>query len=272
MRRAAIILSSVALAFTVGACGEKSGDGGGGAGGDTGRVALRSLDELSKAVNEKAQSKNTVHLTMTGEIAGEKLDGTGDFKLGTDDLAMKMTMTTPEGEIEAVLLDAVLYVKTPEELEPGKPWVKIDTRDDNPIAKALGAAFKQAQENGDPRKAIEQFKAAGGTINSSKEEDLNGKKTVHYSLTIDLKKMAEAQTDPEAKKALEAAAAQGTTTFPADLWLDEENLPVRMVVEVPTPDASGAVTKGKMQMDFSDWGKSVDITAPPAEQVAELPS
>jgi hypothetical protein len=269
MRKAAILVSGLALALTLGGCGDKADSGNAGA--DTGTVALRSIGDLSKAVNEQAQSKNSVHVVMSGEGAGEKLDGHGDMRFGTDDVAMKLTMTTSEGQIEAVLLDAVFYVKVPQEVEPGKSWVKIDTRDDSPLAKALAAAFKQAQDNGDPRKALEQFEAAGGEITATKEEELNGKKTVHYSLKIDIKKMAENQQDPDLKKLFEEAAKQGTTTFPVELWLDQENLPVRMVIDMPTADASGKVASSKMQIDFSDWGKPVEIAAPPADQVTELP-
>jgi hypothetical protein len=32
------------------------------------------------------------------------------------------------------------------------------------------------------------------------------------------------------------------------------------------------MTSVKMQVDYTDWGKPVEIAAPPADQVAELPA
>lgn len=53
---------------------------------------------------------------------------------------------------------------------------------------------------------------------------------------------------------------QGATT---DLYVGEDDLIERVVVDTGS---------GKVEMTYSDWGKDVDIEAPPASQVTEMPT
>lgn len=277
MRKAGIALSAFALALTLGACGDNGGSdssssntGGNNNGG--GSVAAASLADLAKSIGEQTAETNTAHMKITADAAGQKLSGEGDLRMSADDAAMSMDMTTPEGTMSMVLLDNVFYIKLPQELEPGKSWVKIDSNDDNPIAKALGGMTEQMSKNADPRATLEQFEKAG-EITDTKEEEIDGKQTTHYTITVDVEKLAENQEDPAMKSAMDQSIKAGLKDFPVDVWIDEEDLPVRFTMDMPTPNpATGENTSVKMQIDYTDWGKPVEIAAPPAGEIAEFPT
>ncbi len=280
MRKAGIALSAFALALTLGACGDNGGSGGSSnTGGDNGNgngggsVAAASLAELAKSIGEQTSETDTAHMKITADAAGQELSGEGDMKMGAGEAAMSMEMTTPEGTISMVLLDNIFYIKMPQgqELEPGKPWLKIDPNDDNPMAKALGGMTEQMSKNADPRATLEQFEKSG-EITDTKTEELNGEQTTHYTVTVDVEKLAQNQEDPTMKSAMDQAIKAGLKDFPMDLWVNEDDLPVRVTLDMPTPNpATGKTESVKMQIDYTDWGKPVDIAAPSPAEVAEFP-
>ncbi|MBB4903966.1 LolA-like protein [Actinophytocola algeriensis] len=278
MRKAGIALSAFALALTLGACGDNGGSGdssSNNSGGDSsggGSVAAASLADLAKSIGEQTSETSTAHMKISADAAGQQLTGEGDLRMSADNAAMSMDMTTPEGTMSMVLLDNIFYIKLPQELEPGKSWLKIDANDkSNPMAQALGGMTEQMSKNADPRATLEQFEKAG-EITDTKEEELDGKQTTHYTITVDVEKLAANQEDPTMKSAMDQAIQSGLKDFPVDVWIDEDDLPVRFTMDMPTPNpASGKTESVKMQIDYTDWGKPVDITAPAADEIAEFP-
>ncbi len=227
-----------------------------------GKQAFDSLKSLSDAVAEKSSGAKSAHVTFTGDAGGQSIKGEGDFSFGAD-TAMRMTVDSPEGAMTVLFVGETIYIKTPQELQPGKAWLKIDLSSDNPLTKSLGGSLDSIKET-DPSKALAQL-AGAGEITATEKETLDGAETTHYSITVDVAKLdgGAMGMDPTAVAELEKA---GVKELPVEIWVDGDNLPVRFVTEVP---AGGA--KAKVQADYSDWGKAVDITAPPAAEVAELP-
>jgi hypothetical protein len=267
MRKAGIVLSAFVLAVTLGACGGTSTD----AKDTNGQAGGLSLVDLAKSIGDETAEKSSAHMRITGKAAGQDITGEGDLKFGADAAALSMDMTTPQGSISMVFLDGVLYVKTPQELQPGKAWLRIDSTSKSPIAKALSSVNEQLGKNADPRAALKEFEKSG-EITATQEEELGGTKTTHYTITVNVQKMADNQTDPAQKKAMQDAIAAGMKDFPVDVWVDAEGLPSRFRLDTPTPDGSGGMTSVRMQVDYTNWGKPVEIAAPPADQIAELPA
>jgi len=264
MRTTATTLTALALAVTLSACG---GSADSGAPAVTGEVA-----NLAKSIGDNTVEKNSAHMVFTGGAGGQQVTGEGDIQFGKSDTAVRMDMTTPTGPMTMVLTDGVLYLKPPTEVAPGKAWVKIDSTSDGPVAKALGSLTQQLRNNADPRRTLAQFQTAG-SITATKSEDLNGVPTTHHTITVDVRKLVEAQQDPTFKKAMTEAVDGGLKDFPVDVWLDEQDLPVRIALAMPAPDpATGKTTQATVQVDYSAWGAPVTIDAPPADQVTNLPS
>jgi len=276
MRKAGIALSAFALAVTLGACSGNDNSGGstpntGAQNGGDAPVVAANLVDLAKSLGEETAAASTAHMTLTGDVAGMSMTGEGDLRFGADDAAISMNMSTTEGNMSMVFLDGVLYMKLPQELEAGKPWIKIDSSTNSEIAAALGSANEQLSKSVDPRKALQEFEKAG-EITDSEETEIDGKKVTHYTITVDAQKLVDTQTDPAAKAEAQKAVDAGMKEFPVEVWIDEEGLPARFAMEMAAPDGSGSTATVKMQVDYTQWGEPVDIAAPPAEQIAELPA
>ena len=121
--------------------------------------------------------------------------------------------------------------------------------------------------------------SAGGKLTRTSREELNGQQTTHYSARVDTNKIADSQQDPQLKQLMEMVARSGVNNYPIDIWVNNDNLPVRFTTKVPQPDVSGVTGKQAkapkigpttVTITYSDWGKPVQIKAPPANQVGEL--
>jgi hypothetical protein len=229
------------------------------------------FEDLTASVAENTAAKPSVHFDLTMEVAGQSFTGNGAGNLGAQP-ALRMTMSVPPaGQMDMRLVGDVLYLRLPQEITPGKPWVRVDPNGNDPISRTLGAGLRQLKQNGDPSQTLKQFEGAG-VITAKADEQLNGKATTRYSITIDMKKVAASQTDPDLRKMIDQALQSGVDTFPMQLWLDQENLPVRTTMEIPFKNPSTQqVDQIRISIDYSEWGKPVEVSAPPAEQVSEVP-
>lgn len=273
MRKLTAGLSALALAVTLGACGSNSvsgsGSGTGNSGGGGSEEAATNLAALTQQIGEKATEKNTAHMTLAAEAAGQQINAEGDVEFSGDDIKMTMDMEIPgQGNISMVFAEGIMYIEMPTELEPGKSWIKIDPNGDDAMSKALGGTFDEMRKNADPRASLEQMKDAG-EITAEEQVELNGEQTTHYSIILDAEKLAAQQNDPDAKKAMEMMDVK---EFPVELWINEDQLPVRMTMEMAMADpASGQAVESTFQMDYTNWGEPVEITVPSDDQIAQMP-
>ncbi|GAB3458972.1 DUF6612 family protein [Actinophytocola sediminis] len=274
MRKLTAALSAMALAVTLGACGTtdvagsgSAGDGNNSGGGGSGEAATN-LAALTQQIGEKTE-KTSAHMTLDANAAGEEITAEGDVEFSGDDIAMTMDMALPgQGSISMVFAEGIMYIQMPQELEPGKSWLKIDPNGDDAMSKALGSTFDEMRKNADPRASLEQMKDAG-EITAEEQVELNGEQTTHYSILVDVEKMAANQDNPDAKKALELMEVK---EFPVELWLNEDQLPVRMTMDMAMSDpASGQSVEATFQTDYTNWGEPVEITVPSPDQIAEMP-
>jgi hypothetical protein len=264
MRTIARLTCGVAVvALALAGCSKETGTPvGSGPGAD---AKVDSLVTLADLVKRKSTEKQAAHVTIAVDAGGEAITGAGDMRFG-DKPAMDLKMSVPEmAELTLRFVDGVFYFKLPEEPEPGKPWVKIDTNGTDELSQALGNVVAQMKDSGDPSQLLSNLQRAG-TITATKTEQLNGKSTTHYTVTVDVAKLAAQQP------ALAAATKAGISSFPLDVWLDADNLPARITVNTPYTDPKTQQTaQVKVQADYTDWGKRVDVTAPPAGEIAKLP-
>lgn len=239
------------------------------AGGDAGTGAFDSIKALSDAVSEKSTSAQSAKVSMKTKAAGQNIDAEGAFKFAGEDTAMQMTMSMPGlGEMEMRLVDGIFYMKMPAELTGGnaaKPWIKIDPNDpSNPLAQQMDGAMGTV-EKADPRKMLEQL-AQSGTIKDVKADSINGEDAKKYTIEVELAKLGEDNNlgiDPTAVKELEKA---GVKTITYDVWVNDDNLPLRFVTEMQVMGQNVEV-----QADYTDWGTPVEVEAPPASEIGEMP-
>jgi hypothetical protein len=183
-------------------------------------------------------------------------------------LSVNMDMFGRQMEIR--LVDKTIYLKRPEsprgQADPAKPWTKISIDDSTPAGKALSENYGELAAQNDPSQMLEQIQKAG-TIKKSEATTLDGEPANHYTFDLDLAKLADlmpAGLPAEAKTQLEGKDIH----FPMDVWVNSDQLPMQTVMAM---SSLGGAQLGSMKVTrkYTDWGVAVDITAPPADQIAE---
>jgi hypothetical protein len=256
--------SSVAGSPTVAGAGGSTSQGG--AGSQLGSQ-VKTVSDLSNLVGNSVEQATTVQVTMKSGVGTT----TGSIKFG-DPVAEKMTLDTPNGSEQVLLVDNVFYMQIPGMQDvTDKPWIKIDPNDSsNPASQIFAALVNSIKENADPSQMIKNLEA-GGTLTGTDTEQLGGQSTTHYKITVDVDKMIANQTDPTMKQLLGMAEQQGLKNYPVEVWLDGHGLPVQTTIDMPS--LSGAPGSGGVStVTYTDWGAPVTITAPPADQVGTMPS
>ncbi|MGC9667857.1 hypothetical protein ACNTMW_15040 [Planosporangium sp. 12N6] len=213
---------------------------------------------LQKA-GEKSGDAKSVVISMQGTTAGKKFQAKGAVALSTP-VTAQLTMDDPEdGPTEVRMLGTVIYVQVPAKDRAdldGKTWMKMDLGKDS---KNTGE-FARQFDDVDPRKQVKTM-IDSGALSVVGEETVAGVKTVHYASTAPMSTylaQLDPATRPEAEKAM---SAQGIKEVKTDLWVDEQYLMRRSHVVLGDTD---------MTTDYSDYGKPVTVTEPPAAEVFDM--
>jgi hypothetical protein len=220
-------------------------------------VSAAQLAGLFKAAFEKASSAH-VSLTSTGST-GIKADGDADY---SKPVKVQMTMTLPSmGQAEVRLVDNVLYLKL---AMLGDKYVKVDLNSpDNPLGPLVSSGL-------DPSSLVDGLEGAITKATYVGRENVDGDQLDHYSATVDTDKLlAAASSALPSNLASQTPSASSlpsgvpaTTTY--DMWFDAQGYFRQMGIDLGD---TGAFTA-----KFSNWGEKVDIEAPPADEVTDMPS
>lgn len=205
--------------------------------------------EFMDMLEEAFEGATTAHVTMTND--GEfGMSAEGDVDYSSTPPSMSITMSNPAmgGEIETVLVDGAMYMKAAE--LGGDKYIKMDL---DAAAQGLGGEDLSSQM--DPRKSLGKMEEAVSSVTYVGEEDVDGEDMERYSLAIDTQKMV---------GDLGTGAAEMPAELSYDIWFDDEGLFRRTAMDM-------GEKAGTMEMTLSDWGKDVEIKAPPADQVVEMP-
>jgi hypothetical protein len=220
----------------------------GGCGGG-GTSAAPDVGELAAAVTAQTASRRSAHVTFE-TAAGTR--GQGDYRVAPD-LAAELSMTSAVGATRFILLDKVIYLRLPQNDRTPRPWTRFA---------AGGAQLADALiDQADIGRQLEKIRSAG-TITGSATEHLDGRPTTRYTIDVTVARLIEAERDDVVRESLRELAKRGTTTIPYRLWLDGENLPVRIAVDLPGRSST---------TNYTRWGEPVAVAAPPAAQVSDAP-
>ncbi|MFI6069131.1 hypothetical protein ACIA47_28225 [Micromonospora sp. NPDC051227] len=260
-KKPALVTVSALTAFAVSACGVTSG------GSDEPKqpsVLELLASDLKGSLLKTAEATNktdSVTVTMTGTMGGEKISMQGVLDLG-DPLKAEMTMTNVKGAKTTVrMIGAVIFTEIPAEGRTsagGKRWMKMDLTG---LGEMTGTDFTKQFEDADPVKQVKTLLAIEGTTVVG-QETVSGVPTVHYTVTTPVATYLR-QIDAGRRAATEQAlAAQGVKELKIDLWVDEQYRPRR----------AGMVMgkMGDMVIDYTDYGKAVTIESPPPAETADF--
>jgi hypothetical protein len=222
-------------------------------------------------------------ITMSVAAAGEDLSFSGDADIDNEHKRVDMTMDLGMlgGEMQLLMDDGVVYMRSPAFQDAGTEWVSMDPSKMDPATAAQFGGFGTGTT--DPSAYVGLF-AGVFDVKASGEQDLNGVSTTHYVGTIDLKKVLKGFSDvvgEDADKATRKQLKEVVKRFeslgidqsiPFEIWIDGEGLPRRQRITMDfgklVPGAEDASME--MTVDFSDFGKPVHITIPDPSEVTDM--
>ena len=226
--------------------------------------AEQALSKIADQLDGMDSWKFTID--MTGPVA---MSGTGAYQVSP--LAMEMNFdkfdvggqTLGDG-IKMRMIDDVIYMNLGQLTQSlGGEWVKIDTSKSGQFGE-LGEAFSQQ----DPRVQMRLF-ASAADARVVGTETIDGVDTTHYAATLDPNDIGEvaglsASELSGVKKAFDQA---GVDSLKYDVWVDSDFRPRQIKVNVPS--SAGELD---MTMRITDINSPVEISAPPASDVVEMPT
>lgn len=210
-----------------------------------------SQDDVADMLKTATTAMKTAHVKMDmgGQASGQSMSITAEGDMQVSPLAEHLTMSLAGQQIETIMVDNVMYMKSPL-LGGGDKWAKTD------LSKALGSSgLSDAMSN--PLSLIDNMADAVKSATFKGDEQVGGVDAKHYTLVVDGKKLMSSM----------GSAASGVPVpgdINQDVWLDSKG---RMVQSKTAMGSTGNVT-----MNLSDFDKDVSISAPPASQVTELPT
>ncbi|HEX6596041.1 MAG TPA: LppX_LprAFG lipoprotein [Acidimicrobiales bacterium] len=220
------------------------------------------------AINIAVASTGTTG-AVTGEGAFDLQEGRGAFSLNLGAFGASFGATT----LDAVLEGSTIFVRVPPQLAAAagnKQWVRIDL---STLSQQTGVdigSLGQLQSV-DPSQALRFLEGAVDDMEEVGEEPVRGEQTTHYRGTVDLRR-ASAEVDADARAAVDQAIESlGTSTFPADVWVDDEGRLRKLSFEIARTDA-GPQSAGRVELELYDFGTDVNAQPPPADQTTDLTS
>lgn len=215
--------------------------------------------DFVKTISDGLAASTTAHMAMkmsSGAAGGMTAEGDLDYTSTPPSVAMTMTMPTVSTDtLDLRMVDGIMYLSMGQ-LTSGKFW-KIDPSDPNGPMAALGMDKLMDQMN--PAKALEAAGDGIRTVTYAGDED----ELHHYTVTVDTKKMLAAMGSGLPAQ----LGAQVPSDLTYDVWLDDQDRFSKMRMDdLPTGSATGT-----LEITITDWGKNVDIKAPPAGEVTPMP-
>ncbi|WP_086825108.1 hypothetical protein [Allokutzneria sp. NRRL B-24872] len=230
---------------------------------------LGSASEFVTAVNEGMRAKKTATVTAEAQ-AGEGITSTHVTGLlrfdGGDRVSTSTVTTTPEGRATVLMLAGENFMQSlnTAKQNPAKPWKRLappgkygDMSSDLLLSKSLA-------EEVHPVLKIDWLRSSG-TLEATAEESVDGVPTIRYTITVDMAKVLKSvatQNNLQLNAQLEHDISAGKTSVKHEVWVGQGTVPLRWRTTAPGPDKKPLSTT----TTFQDWGKPVELTAPPADQ------
>lgn len=263
VRSTTIALSAVALAATLGACGQATDttkpDSNGAGQEQSSGPGFSDIASLVSGADSSMGEKKTVvmGIQMSGGAAVMP-----QMRCQVDIAQTSMACTGDT--MELVATPDATYTKIPGLAETtGKAWIKTVTDPNNPLSGGAQAGSFQKMTD------FKQMLPAGSTITSSAPEKVDGKDATRYEITTDLTK-AVAEGAPEQKAMYKVLVDSGITEVKQTVWADADGLPAKVNAVTPPMNVMGQqVPETTTTVTYKDWGKPVTITVPPADQVQQ---
>lgn len=272
-RRLVAAVAAPLLVVSLAACGSDKGGDKTSASGDSSSASqdepstpdLKAGEEIDPAdflaqVKSGVEGATTSTTSMKMSISGMEISMEGQVDYTTDPPEMAITMSMPmlgEDPMDMRIVDGFAYMNMGA-LTDNK-FVKSALDDPNG---ALGD-MTGLSDSMDPAKSLENFSAGFDKVVYVGQESVDGVDASHYQLTVDTTKIGSALSELGATGA-DPSSLGLPETLTYDVWLDSDSRMTKSVIELGD--------LGSMEMTASNWGEPVDIQAPSADQITDMPA
>lgn len=166
-----------------------------------------------------------------------------------------------------LLIGDTAYVKAPmvSQVFKGKQWVKLSIAEAGKSAGADFGGLVDQMRRVDPI-ANTQMLTASKDAREVGQETVDGVRTRHYQGTYSVEEALTKLDKGQRARLREELNGSGLDKMNFDLWVDGEQLPRKLVLK---SNGAGQGT-ATVTVAYRDFGKRVNITAPPAGEVADL--
>jgi hypothetical protein len=256
---------------------------------NTGDAAVSALRSAPDAAAEAGTAQ--FEMVMDVGTRGESLDMTasGAFDTAAGQMSMTMDMGALFEQLaglggEAVPADVggawefasdkgTFYLRVPlfEMFTGSTDWLSLSAEELGTSADRLGLGAGTY----DPSKLLESLRGVTGEPEVVGHEEVRGVPTTHYRATLDLSQaLDDAPADQRAQieAALEQLGDLESAVIPVDIWIDDNDLPRRMAIDMGGAIASlaGEDVSMTMTLEVFDYGEAVDIAIPSADETTPL--
>ncbi|HUE06881.1 MAG TPA: DUF2510 domain-containing protein [Acidimicrobiales bacterium] len=218
----------------------------------------------SQTTAQSADMSMSINVSLMGLHENVTANGAFDFahKLGT------MTMTIPvngTNYTEQEIMDgSTVYVNVgglSNGLAPSKPWISVPTSQLNSSSSALNTL--------DPTSLLQQLQSSGGTVTSLGPTTYQGTAVTEYAATLPSSAMM-GQIGKLPSSLQQSASGLNLPDMHMNIYVTPDNLLKALTVPSYSVSISGQTMSIGMTMVLSNYGTSVNVTPPPADQVQPL--
>ncbi|WP_051712913.1 hypothetical protein [Spirillospora albida] len=240
-------------------------------------IQLTAAQVLGKAA-EKTGSIDSFKAAFSMKMAGgaQQVTASGDMQYRLKpELAFSMKMDAMEaagksmGGMEQRLIGQTMYMKMPMLSQLGggsaKPWMKFSLEE---LSKQSGVNLTEMMQQSQQMDPVQNTKmlTASKDVREVGKETIDGVQTTHYAGTYNMQDALAKLPAEQQEAARKSFAQSGMSSMTFDLWVDGQQLPRKMTMQ-SNKTAQGTMS---MSMTYRDYGKPVEIVAPPADQVGDF--
>jgi hypothetical protein len=246
-----------------------------------------SFDPVASAATKTATSESsrvefTATMNMDG-VGGMAFSGSGVFDGRSHSGALNMRFQLPpeaQAQLGAtdptmqMIMDGhsglVMYMRSPLFARvAGNRWIKLDMAK---LAKQQGVDLNGLMNanQADPSQTLALLKASANAHPVGYDR-VRGVLTTHYRLDIDLARLAK-ENASLSKLVDTVREVAGTTSFPAEAWIDDVGRVRRLKIDLSLGSPAGGALTLSMTEDLFAFGTKVAVRPPAPSQVLDASS
>lgn len=224
-----------------------------------GPQVLRLIQNAPAALSSYPAVRMSFTISVSGQ--GRRLSSTAHGLISPDGKQGRFATELPNGlgnvTFEAINRTMYVHASPRAAASLGKQWVGLTL-----TTPPGGWAPNQPSVGTDGLGFVHLMPGATGEVQSLGTARIDGVRTTHYRVTVDLQKAAAAEPPEMKTGSVSKLAAAGVTTEPVDVWLDHEGAPRQMSFDFEVQS-----TRLEFQLRLSGSAQPLALTAPPASDV-----